>query len=67
MKRKVSLDRSKYCPDSCDSLYGGKCIMRLDGKYVGGFPLPYEHETLTRHYIRRETCPLRDKNDEGGV
>ena len=29
MKRKEIFDNSKYCPDSCESLYGGKCIMRV--------------------------------------
>jgi len=61
MKRKEKPDSSQFCPDSCDSLYGGKCIMRLDGKYVGGFPLLYEHKTLTKRYIRRDTCPLGGK------
>ena len=47
-----------YCPDSCESLYGGKCIMRIDGVYNGGFPLYYEQIKLGRRYIRRQDCPM---------
>ena len=67
MKRKVILDSSKYCPDSCDSLYADKCIMRINGEYNGGFRLLFDQVKLSRRYIRREDCPLRGKNSEGGV
>ena len=42
MNRKQKLYSSKYCPKSCDSLYTGNCIMRIDGVYNGGLPLYYE-------------------------
>ncbi len=60
MNRKEKLDSSKYCPDSCDSLYGDKCIMQLNGNYNGGHVLFYELIKLHRRYIRREDCPLED-------
>ena len=48
---------SFYCPDSCESLYGGQCIMRIDGVYNGGFPLYYDEQIkLGRRYIRRQDC-----------
>lgn len=67
MNSKQKLDSSKYCPDSCDSLYRGKCIMRIDRKYNGGFRLLYEQVRLTSRYIRREDCPLRTNKDKEGV
>lgn len=64
MKRKEKLDSSEYCPDSCDSLYDGKCIMRLGEKYNGSQVLFFEQGKLHRRYFRREDCKLRgDKNE----
>jgi len=65
MKLKEKLDSSKYCPDSCDSLYGDKCIMRInprDDKYY--FRLMFESNKLNRRYIRREDCPIKGKVNE---
>jgi hypothetical protein len=61
MKRKEKLDRSQFCPDSCDSLYRGKCIMRLEDKYNGSQILFFEQGKLHRRYFRREDCQLRGK------
>ena len=58
MKLKQNLDSSRYCPDSCESLYGGKCIIRIDGVYNGGLFLYYEQIKLGRRYIRRQDCPM---------
>ena len=63
MNRKQKLDSSKYCPTSCESLYGGKCIMRINGEYNGGFRLLYYELGFGRHYIRREYCPLKGECD----
>ncbi len=58
---KLKYTTQKYCPDSCDSLYVGKCIMKLDGKDYPWF-LFYDTVGLGKRYIRREDCPLRNKN-----
>jgi len=65
MKKKNQIDSSKFCPTSCESLYGGKCIMRLknDSNPIG-FRLLYYELGFGRHYIRREDCPLRENNNE---
>jgi len=52
-----------YCPDSCDSLYGGKCIMRVDGNEFKGF-LFYDEVGLGKKYIRRTDCPLIKRDDD---
>jgi len=57
---KQKLDSSKYCPESCDSLYRDKCIMKVDEKFNGGVRLLYEEGKLFNHYIRRVDCPLKD-------
>ena len=67
MKRKEKLDSSMYCPTSCDSLYGGRCIMRINGVYNGGLRLLYYELGFGRHYIRREDCPMRKEKDETNI
>ena len=61
MNRKQKLDSSKYCPDSCDSLYGGQCIMRINGEFNGSFRLLSEPYKLGMRYIRRNDCPLKEE------
>jgi hypothetical protein len=63
MNSKEKLDSSKYCYGLCERLYGGKCIMRVDGKYSGSFRLQNtnisKYGKLYLRYIRREDCPLK--------
>lgn len=58
IKGRRKLDSSRYCPNSCDSLYGRKCIMRVDGKDYPLF-LFYDSVGLGKRYIRRDDCPLQ--------
>jgi len=65
MKGRNKVDKhsnSYFCPDSCESLYGGKCIMRINNEYSGGFVLLYEQVGLGRRYIRRESCSLKESD-----
>jgi len=68
MKREEKLDSSQYCPDSCESLYKGKCIMKIDGNYNGAEVwnghLFFEQLKLRRRYFRREDCQLREKSEQ---
>jgi len=61
---KKCIDSIQFCPTSCESLYGGKCIMRIGGIYNGGFPLYYKQIKLGRCYIRRQDCPLTKREVE---
>jgi len=61
---KKNTNNPDFCPNSCESLYKGKCIIRLNGKYNGGLPLLYYELGFGRHYIRREDCPLRGETND---
>jgi len=58
---KLKQDIVKYCPNSCDSLYKGRCIMRKSyGDNPHGLFLFADDVGLGKRYIRRDDCPLID-------
>ena len=56
----MSSPEIKYCPESCDSLYGKYCTMRVKDIELSApyYRLNYT-DKLPRRYYRRESCPLK--------